>query len=454
MTGRAWPSHPAIRLFFIVGVIVFWTHDCASYATAIPPFPLHTKGSSNAFETPDALDARDMLPPELLTGEHHTVLDDVVPFRLMNHFTITSPFGQFEAYGEDMLKIRIQEIQALATIEEETNQLHCLAEGAKNAALSPFKFVLGLLTDPAKTILAIPKGMWRVTTRLQEMANGERGELEETESKELIGVSFVKRRIADEFEVDVYSSNPVLQAKLNSLSWAAYAGDTGIRLATIPIDGPANAVLTGTSLSTTIGDLLRDYAPEDLRRLNRKKLTRMDIKKSLIEEFLRHRWYSPRHETVLVQALAEMENVENRGRFLEAALSAEFEEEALFFQRMAEMMAAYHQNVAPINEIVVVKDQLIMGYTNDQSLVAMLPVLRLPWKREVADAADAITSWNSRDHQVEKIEIWIEGKPTPRAHHQLLAKGLTIHEHARDQLLVASSKDQTNTIVASVLAQD
>lgn len=397
-----------------------------------------------AYETPSVLDARAILAPDVRKGKYHTVLDEVVPFRYTHRFRLTSPYGQFEAYGGDMLKIRIQEIQAIATMDEEVNHLQSLAAGVQHAILSPFKFMVGLFNEPTETLLAVPKGMWHIATRMGEMANGERGNLEDPENEELLGFSTVKRQVANHFGVDVYSSNRVLQEKLKSLSWAGYAGDAAIRLATLPIGGPAGAVLTGTSFSTTVSELLRDHAPEELRRLNRDKLTIMKLDDSLIETFLKHPWYSPRHETVLVQALFEMNIVNNRKTFFEVATSARFEEEALFFQRMAEMLLSYHQNVKPLERLVAIDHRVLMGLTRDHTLVGMLPIEYLSWRTELAKATESVTTWTS-GRQVEKIELWISGKSTPRAHRELLAKGITVRQGAMDYLTfhrLANSTDR------------
>jgi len=404
---------------------------------------------SKDYEQPKILDARDILPPDLLSSENHTVLDTVTPFRFTFHFDITSPIGQFEAYGLDQLRTRVQEIQALTLINDEVNQFLCVVEGAKNVILSPFRFLMGLVTDPAETILAIPKGLWRVATRLQEMAIGTRGQLEEEAGKELMGFSTVKRKIANAYGVDVYSSNDVLQKKLDAMSWAGYAGDTGLRLATLPIAGPVGAMISGTSMSTTLGDFVGDYAPEDLRYMNRGTLHAMAINDTLIEAFLTHPWYSPRHETMLVQALAKMEGVLHRSRFLEIAMTAEFEEEALFFQRLAEMLAAYHRHVVPLTEIVVVDTHLIVGYTNERHLTAMLPVSHLPWRQEVEQAADALTTWNSPGRKVEQIEVWLTGTATPRAFIQLLAKGFTLREDAQERLHLTFHHNETFATLVS-----
>ena len=430
-------------------LIVFFTLLCANFATAISPLPHSPTSTTTEYETPSILDARDLLAPEVRQGEHHTVLDEVVPFRYTHRFRITSPYGQFEAYGAEMLRTRIQEIQAIATMEAKVHHLQSLAAGVKHAVLSPFNFVLGLFTKPTETILAVPKGIWHMATRIGEMTTGERGRFEDTENEELIGLSTVKRQVADLFDVDVYSSNPVLQRKLDSLSLAGYAGDTAVRLATIPIAGPAGAVLTGTSLSTAVGELLRDSTPEELRRLNREKLETMNIDESLIEIFLNHPWYSPRHETVLVQALSEMETVNNRKAFLEVALSAEFEEDALFFQRMAEMLLSYHRNVKPLHEIVVIEDRLLMGLTRDHTLVGMLPIGYLSWRAELAEAIENVTNWKSARH-IENIELWIAGKLTPRAYHELLARGVTVRQEAMAYLTFHRIANATDPLAVSL----
>lgn len=433
-----------------LGSIVFFTLLCANFATAVSLLP-HSSATA-AYETPSTLDARAILPPDVRKGPHHTVLDEVVPFRHTYHYRIASPYGQFEAYGGEMLKIRIQEIQAIATMDEGVNHIQSVAAGATHALLSPFKFILNLVSEPKETLLAIPKGIWHMATRSGEMAVGERGNLEDPENSELLGFSTVKRQVANHFGVDVYSSNRVLREKLTSLSWAGYAGDAAVRLATLPIGGPAGAVLTGTSFSTTVSELLRDHTPEELRHLNREKLEIMKLDDSLIEAFLQHPWYSPRHETVLVQALFEMNIVQNRKTFFKVATSARFEEEALFFQRMAEMLLSYHQNVKPLQEFVAIDDRLLMGLTRDHTLIGMLPVEFLPWRAELAESAETVATWTSAK-RLKKVELWVTGKPTPRAHRELLAKGITVQQGAMDNLTLhrlANSSDPSHTTPQSL----
>ena len=352
-----------------------------------------------------------------------------------------------------MLRIRIHEIQAIAKME--TMDKHVtMAQGVQNAILSPFKFVLDVLRNPAEAVLGIPKGLWRYATRIHEMLNRKRGELEEDESKELLGFSMVKRELADSLGVDVYSSNRTLQRKLNRLSWAGYAGDTGVRLLTIPISGPAGLVLTGTSWSNTLGQVFRDHSPEDLRRMNRETLEEMEISEAIIDEFLQHPWYSPRHETLLVKALSELTEVKKRETFIQVALSAEFEEEAFFFQRLATMMAAYHHNVEPLDEIVTIDNRLVMGHTKEHTLVVMHSSARLSWDSEIGESdGSTVQTWKSKEHLVDNIVVWTSGNVTSRAAKHFAAKGLTVHEQAMDKIMLAKNPKPQETpipVIASL----
>ena len=99
------------------------------------------------YETLDGVTARDLLPASLFKEEPYHILDEVTPDGLTYRFTIDSSYGRFEPYGEDMLRIRIHEIQALAELEN-ISQPAAFGLGVANTILSPFKFLWNLITDP------------------------------------------------------------------------------------------------------------------------------------------------------------------------------------------------------------------------------------------------------------------------------------------------------------------
>ena len=131
-------------------------------------------------------------------------------------------------------------------------------------------------------------------------------------TKELLGFSKVKRQYAHLLGVDVYSSNKVLQKELNSVSWTGFAGGSDSLLATMLDKHNYNAVynlIKTTKLTEGLNEVLLENSPEELRGVNRKKLKLMGIVDPVIEEFLAHPKYSPRHETFIVHILAEMKGL-------------------------------------------------------------------------------------------------------------------------------------------------
>ncbi len=391
------------------------------------------------YETPGVLDAYEILPPDLLEGKNFWVERRVVSYGLNNRYTIYSHFGKFEANGEDMLRIRIQEIRAIEGLRE-IKKSNAFGEAVKKAASSPIKGAKALITDPVDTLKGVPKGVGKFFSRIGEMAKGGRGDQEDGVTKELIGFSAMKRQYAHKYEVDVYSSNEVLQKELNSVSWAGFAGGAGVNLAMLAVKGASKAAhysIQATKLTHNMNRILLDSAPEDLRQINREKLLEMGVREPVIKEFLHHPKYSPRHETILVHALAEMSGVKNRGQFIKQALFAEYEEEAFLYQRMAEMLHGYHTHVKPIKELVSVR-KFIVGYTSDQTIVAAIPLDNLYWTETCDRGSTALVKLDLTGRPIKQTELWVTGTLTSTAMKELNSKGIVVKERAGLELMPPS----------------
>jgi hypothetical protein len=138
--------------------------------------------------------------------------------------------------------------------------------------------------------------------------------------------------------------------------------------------------------------------------LKERKTLPVGVKESVIKKFLHHPAYSPRHETILVHALAEMQVVKNREQFIKQALHAEYEEEAFLYQRMAEMLHGYHIQVKPIKEIIPVR-KFVVGYTSDQTIVATFPLDLLYWIEPTDHGSAALVRLNLTGRPIKKTEL-------------------------------------------------
>ncbi len=396
----------------------------------------------DVYETPVVLKASEILPPELLEGEHFNVYEEVVTFGFTNFFTVATPFGTFDAEGEDMLRTLVHELEAIAALKE-IKKSSAFGNAAKKAATSSVKGAWSLISHPVNTVSGGRKGMGKLFSRVGEMTKGGRSESEDSVTQELIGFSRVKRQYAHKFGVDVYSSNEVLQKELNSVGWAGFAGGVGVSLAAMPlkkVSAVAFYSVKGTKFIYGMNKIMLDYAPEDLRRMNREKLLQIGVEESVAEKFLRHPKFSPRHETVIVHALAELEGVRNRDHFILQALHAETELDAFIFQRVAEMLHGYHKNVAPLKEIIALR-RLAVGYTTDNVIVGALPIDQLYWTERAAHGLEAVTYLNTVDRPVKQTELWITGRLSTRARSEFEAKGLVVKEQIGDKLMPPSIQE-------------
>jgi hypothetical protein len=70
------------------------------------------------FEVPPAQPAAASLPAELVSGPHFTVREPVRADGLMHHYELQSRYGDYAAYGQDALKVRAHEIEALVEMSK------------------------------------------------------------------------------------------------------------------------------------------------------------------------------------------------------------------------------------------------------------------------------------------------------------------------------------------------
>ena len=111
-----------------IGSLLFFTDYCRG----------QTSTQSAGYETPGVLDAYEILPPHLLEGKNYWVDRKVVSFGFTNRYTIYSHFGKFEAHGDEMLRIRQQEIKAIESLRE-IKKSKAFGEAVKKAVKSPIK---------------------------------------------------------------------------------------------------------------------------------------------------------------------------------------------------------------------------------------------------------------------------------------------------------------------------
>jgi hypothetical protein len=383
------------------------------------------------YEPLPVLRASELLPPDLLSGPHHRVREAVETDGFLHRYVIDSDFGELEAAGDDLLRLRVREITALAELDRMQKReefAKAMAAGLK----SPFVAAWNLLRDPVDSILGIPQSAWDTLKRTAEISKRERGELEDSGFREFIGFEVEKRELAYQLGVDPYSSNPVLQKELNRFAWAAYLG--GLPFAFVPFQGepPVEIVPTGSGADGRLREILRHYAPEDLRRLNRIELAVMGVPEQTADAFLSHPWYSPRHGTILVESLVALDLTQERARFIDTALRAGSEADARFYQRAAQLLRVFHENDQPLARLLG-GDRVVMGLSHDGDLVVPLILDHALWSRPAERFAEGILE-AQRETGAASLRLLVSGTLSERARSELEVRGIIPVERAFEQL--------------------
>ena len=392
---------------------------------ALPPPPAP---GPLGWEVPPPLSAQGLLSPDWLKGPHHLVQDEVENDGAQHHFVVTSDFGTFPATGASMLRTRVIESEAIAALKD-ARKSKVFADALKFQVLHPLRGVKMLIMEPGRVGSSIAGGLLEFLAMPGRASKFEWSDREDSVTKATIGFSYLKRRLAFQFGVDPYSSNPVLQDELNELTWIAFTADLAPQFGYLFMPGGAVLWMTfsATRWTSYLDEQVRDYSPSDLRARDRDKLGKMGVSEEDIHRFFLNAVYSPRHSTIITTALDELTGVDDREAFLAVAREANSEELVLFYQHVAEMMRGYHAHVGAVDRLLAMP-RIPSLYTKDRALVVMLPVDYLFWTSRVARVAQALTANVPSRPRVARRELWIAGNVSPRARQELEAMGWAVYE--------------------------
>jgi hypothetical protein len=375
-----------------------------------------------------------LLTPDWLKAPHHSVQDEVVNDGAQHHFVVSSEFGTFPAVGLPMLRTQVIETEAIAALKD-VRQSEVFVDALKFQLLHPLEGAKILLTEPRRVGSSVGGGLLEFLAMPGQFSKFEGSEQEDSMTKSAIGFSYLKRKIAFQFGVDPYSSNPALQDELNELTWIAFTADLAPQIGYVFM--PASAIMwmtfSATRWTSYLDEQVRDHSASDLRALDRDKFLKMGISEDDIHQFFLNGHYSPRHSTIITTALDELAGVDDREAFLAVAGEANSEELVLFYQHVVEMMRGYHLYIGPVDRLLILP-RVPALYTKNRTLVVMLPIDYLFWTSRVASVAQALTTHVPSRPRITQRELWIAGNVSPRARQELESLGWTVYEQVSGKL--------------------
>jgi len=398
------------------------------------------------YETPPVLKAADLASsPELLQGPRFRVEPDVPTDGLLATYTITSDFGTFTATGPGMLGIRDGEIQALDTLEK-TSKSEAFQRALAGSAKRTGKSIATAVTNPVDTVKGLPEGVGRFFERVgrsvktgtekagdymnaqksgqgQSKSTGEVakdvGTAAGNAGSDVIGQESSRRRIAKVLRVDPYTTNTVLDAKMNEFAWVVWAGEFGLDMGIGLVPGGMAIKVTRTWVS----DLVWDLSPGDLDVRAEKQLTELGVPKDTIDRFLRQKWFTRTTRTALLEALKTLETGPGRTDVIPWALTAASDAQARFMAGAVIILAAYHKTQEPIATLRVTGT--LVGQTKSGGLVVPAPVDYVSWTERVARFATR-PDLAGRDRH-----IWLTGRVSPRTRDELTKLKWSLRENVQ-----------------------
>jgi hypothetical protein len=384
------------------------------------------------YEEPVTLKASEVVSAEFLGSELYKVDPKVVNDGFMNLYQVESRFGKWEVSSTNLLGVRLNEIRAMVEMQKiDENDLRKDAAGDDVNELK--EGATQLVNDPQGALEGAASGVKKMFKLGGEAwASHHTREDEnklESAGKLVVGYDKAKRELAGQLGVDPYSTNPDLQKELDRLATAASQGSAATMLAKAFIPGGLGLVVSATSMSQALNELVITSSETELRIINRDKLTAMNIDPELIELFLDDSKSTATQKTYITGSLENMTDTKWRENFIAHAIGPPADDVAMFRVRSATMYAQYHEEKAKIDRFELAGNFAFAVDVNN-ALVVQAPVDHLLWTPELESVLQALESAREEQGNISDMLIWISGTASDVAADEIERRGWSLNQHA------------------------
>jgi hypothetical protein len=379
-------------------------------------------------EPPPSFTAAQLITPSQLKGPHHTVADAVTTDGYYHAFTIRSDFGEFDAEGLTLLAVRLQEVDALARLDE-VSKTEVFLKAAGTSVVNVGKGVANAVTKPTETAKGIGSGVKRFGVNLGRMtkrtvdsatsddpaeASKPEGNAAASAASSVLGVNRAARRWAQKVGVDPYTTNAVLRKALNDFGEVDAAGSIATKVV-LPVPG-----LVG--MTATVSDLVWSKDPEELRKLNEQRLKELGVPDATAKKLFLNSAMTLSYETRLIAALHALKLRGSADRI--AAADARHEREALFHVESAELLQRQHAKAA--FSALLTDSRATVAVTGDHNAFLLLPLDWVRWTSAADATLREIASRARQELKATDLVIVLSGKASARAARELAARGWTV----------------------------
>lgn len=402
----------------------------AAVVMALCSTALCPEASAQNYERPPSF-SPDKIPGIRASGVNYTIKSPVRSDGLFRNYVLTTPYGEFNVQGDQMLRMRLKELEALDQLEK-LSASDQFGKALVNAGLSPVKYAGKLITNPIGTIQNTFSG---VGSFLGSVGSGiaNAGKTQDDAIGSLIGVTRERRQLATKVGVDPYTDLPPLHEKLKALSEAAALGGLAVTGAMMAIPGAAGIVVSNLSTANTLGDmrieeLAQNYTASQILDLNRKRLAAHGVDSTLAESFLANRNYTPIDLAVITASLESMPAVQDRVVFIERATSANSRAVAYFNRRQAEMIAHFAKTGGFTRFVSLGGYPFLV--TREGRVVGLMPFDAVSWTESIGRGFGTVSADMKRVARG-GAELRITGQATAMAKERLGGQGWKVVENVK-----------------------
>jgi hypothetical protein len=374
-----------------------------------------TANSAGSFEPAPRLPSAELLGDVPLTGPGYHIGEDTEVVDYYGQFSLRTDVGGLTADGAQVLRLRLRELPAVRALEQ-VSSARVFGDAVVRGVEKPIEAVRQVTSEPKETASGVPAGIGRFLKRTarnaKELAldindaardamdddddDEDKADKDEPTTEErikkgatsatlrYIGYNKARREIARQVGADPYSTNPLLDERLDKLAWASWSGAKLAGLGVGMIGGIAAQAL---GLARDAYELVWELPPEDLKRRNLKELAKLDIRGKPARDFVRRgKGFTLTQQTEFVELLRLPLFAPARPALFEQALGSEREVHARFLITAMRMLLAAERVDAPGATAVVVGAAPALRRTDGGHVVA-LPVDYLHWTADTAEFA-------------------------------------------------------------------
>ncbi|MFO0417721.1 MAG: hypothetical protein ACK5Y6_10560 [Pseudomonadota bacterium] len=443
---------PTLKRFILLSCLAFIVVSTSQAQTPTSAF----------IERPQTLNASEILPSNLVKGPHHTLDQKVTNDGYFNLYTIRSRFGVMTVEGLPLLETRINEMNALAELEQLSSSKvfsDAAYKAGKGIILAPVKVVektAKTLSDPQKisdTISAVPEGaekLFNWAYRKSKSAANAIGDAiastNESDSKkdkqasrtdsleqaldqgtslglQYIGYTKRQREWFRKLQVNPYTSNSTLRDEVTRVAGIETAVGTAFRF--VPGLGLLGELATINTWYERAEKLSLYEDPDTIAKKNQKELANLGVPPETITTFNQNKSYTPWTRRFISSSLSAIgPSVPGHTEFIKAASEARNEPSTLYFVAVAESLEKLHLK-RPLAKIIA-SLYLPAAITRDGELYLPLPIDYLFWTSEVEGIFKEFKRRAEREGKFKQVTISIRGQTSENAKRALETLGARV----------------------------